>query len=91
MEHPANHVGDFAPHVGTAFAVADVAGVDLVLDKATPGPHQPGAPREHPFTLVFTGPAGLAQQTWLLRHPILGELAIFLVPIAEGRYEAVFN
>lgn len=55
----------------------------------------PAAPRE-PFSLVFRGPAepALAQAIQPLRHPRLGTLALFLVPIgADGdgrRYEAVF-
>jgi hypothetical protein len=52
--------------------------------------------RRQPFSLVFRGPGEelLPQSTYLLEHPELGALQIFLVPISrdEGgaRYEAVF-
>ena len=55
-----------------------------------------GAARE-PYSLVFRGPAEsvLEQGIVPLRHPELGEIAIFLVPIgpdSQGmRYEAVFT
>jgi hypothetical protein len=51
-----------------------------------------------PFSLVFHAPGGelLPQQTFTARHPELGELAIFLVPLGpqgDGAmaYEAVFS
>jgi hypothetical protein len=56
--------------------------------------------RESSFALVFRGPLEipLAQNTYHLKHPGLGHLEIFLVPVgkvekdAAGRdYEAVFN
>lgn len=49
------------------------------------------------FGLYFTGPGDsfLQQQTYLMRHEQLGDLEIFLVPIAREadgfRYEAIFN
>ncbi len=50
-----------------------------------------------PFSLIFHATAGdvLPQRTYALRHPVLGELAIFLVPIAKTMrgvsYEAAFG
>jgi hypothetical protein len=88
----------FAPHVGSAFTVAGESGLTLLLAEVQEGPEQPGAPREHPFTLVFTAPAGTAapQATYDLDHSVLGRLNVFLVPRqpeADGlaRYEADFN
>jgi hypothetical protein len=49
-----------------------------------------------PFSLMFNGPREplLAQGTYRLSHPALGEFELFIVPIgqdADGtRYEAVF-
>jgi hypothetical protein len=75
-----------------------VGQVNLVLVAVDSRPVQPDAPRPEPFTLLFTGPEGLAlpQATYDLTHPELGEFALFLVPVqpaADGlaRYEAVFN
>ena len=91
----------FTPHRGTAFTADPGDGgepVPLRLDEVTPGRAQPGAPREDPFTLVFTGPPGrpLGQGLYDLSHPVLGAVAIFVVPLGPGsdgrpRYEAIFN
>jgi hypothetical protein len=50
-----------------------------------------------PFSLLFrnTAPILFPQQMYPLRHPRMGEIGIFLVPIAQERagflYQAVFN
>ena len=90
-------VDDFAATVETPYALdLGAAGtVDVVLRSATAATATTGAPRE-PFSLLFVGPADplLPQATYLLTHPALGELPVFLVPVgqdADGvRYEAVF-
>ncbi|WP_022927744.1 DUF6916 family protein [Patulibacter americanus] len=91
-------VDDFAATVGTPYAldVGAAGTLALVLRSATPAAAATtGAPRE-PFSLLFVGPADpmLPQATYLLTHPELGELPVFLVPVgrdADGaRYEAVF-
>jgi len=84
----------FAPHVGSSF-VADGAGCALELIEATALPASGHEPRP-PFSLVFNGPPDplLPQASYALTHPTLGELEIFIVPIARDadavRYEAVF-
>lgn len=53
--------------------------------------------RASPFAMVLLGPRApaLAQATYALRHPRLGMIDVFLVPIAQDatsrRYEATFN
>ncbi len=86
---------DFEPHQQTMF---DWEGVPLSLVQVERLAPQPHAPRTDPFALIFTGPTSrvLDQRTYLLSHPSLGELEIFLVPIGPGRegpvrYQAVFN
>jgi hypothetical protein len=46
-----------------------------------------------PFSLVFQGDPELTlpQRIYRVEHAQLGALDIFLVPIARGRYEAVFT
>jgi hypothetical protein len=97
-DHSALTVDDFAATVGSPYACDSGATgtIELVLASATPAAAAAtGAPRE-PFSLLFVGPAdpALAQATYLLTHAVLGELAVFLVPVgrdADGmRYEAVF-
>ncbi len=72
----------------------DVASmVPLTLAEAT---ELAGAPRFESFSLQWDGPLAqpLAQATYLLAHPRLGEIAIFIVPIGRGpehfRYESIF-
>lgn len=53
--------------------------------------------REAPFSLVLAGPRSplLPQATYAVRHPRLGPIEIFLVPVGQdgqaSRYEATFN
>jgi hypothetical protein len=53
--------------------------------------------REAPFSLVLRGPRApaLAQGTYVVGHPRLGPVQLFLVPIAQDaqgmRYEVTFN
>lgn len=53
--------------------------------------------RAEPFSLVLAGPRAplLPQATYALRHPALGAIEVFLVPIGQDadatRYEATFN
>jgi len=53
--------------------------------------------RATPFSLVLRGPRSpmLPQATYALRHPRLGPIALFLVPVGQDakatRYEATFN
>jgi hypothetical protein len=95
----------FQPYIGTGFRVAvpemaevaDQEAPSIRLDDVIRLPAQAGAPRADPFTLEFTGgPPVLEQRTHTLRHPILGTVELFLVPVGldpDGRvrYEAVFN
>ena len=92
---------DFSGRVGetfvaTALGDAATAPVTLTLAGATQhetlgGPGPDGVQRRQ-FSLVFTGPADqpLAQSTYDLAHDDLGPIALFLVPIGAGRYEASF-
>jgi hypothetical protein len=87
------------PHRGSDFLAMSPDGqVRLSLTRVEPLPVQPHAPRAQPFTLVFVGPPEpvLPQRIHHLGHPVLGTLAVFLVPIGYNDagsvlYEAVFN
>lgn len=86
-------LADFSPFIGQSFLLEE--SVTLELRAAQPGRGRPGA-REG-FSLHFLGPRQppLPQRLYTLKHAQLGELLLFLVPIAEstdGRtYEAVFT
>ena len=53
--------------------------------------------RAEPFSLIFVGSRdrALDQETYMLNHPTLGHMEIFLVPIGEKddfrSYQAIFN
>jgi uncharacterized protein DUF6916 len=80
---------DFQPLRGERFRVADAFDAELV--EVTEIEREPGG--RAPFSLVFEGgPAPpLRQGIYAVRHDDLGAIEIFLVPIAAGRYEAVFT
>ena len=97
MDHGAE---SFSEHLNTKFSVkvdsaepVELELVDLVVRKSEPN-EQAGMER---FSTFFYGPANffLPQQTYDMTHPEMGELQIFLVPVALDergyRYEAVFN
>ncbi len=86
------------PFVGDPFAVSTEPPLDLILVEVSflrSGPA--GVDESRSFSVLFRGPAepALAQATYVLDHAELGDLTLFLVPIAAdgaGRtYEAVFN
>ncbi|MFZ1222310.1 MAG: hypothetical protein WAR01_03615 [Dokdonella sp.] len=80
--------------IGTRFAIADS---ELALTLRAVERYRSPSPRGPAFSLTFAAPANTrgTQGTYRLIHPRLGELAIFLVPIApvDGvpQFEAVFN
>jgi hypothetical protein len=98
---PQQHTqADFSEHLNTKFRVLAEAPrpVELELIEVkgwtTQPEEQQGMER---FSLIFRGPSDIfvPQNIYRLAHEQMGELDIFLVPIApesDGfRYEAVFN
>jgi len=91
---------DFSDKVGDAFVIKNegVPAIALKLTEATPL-NPAFAPRgaRPPFSLIFVaaGPLILPQRIYRMVHEVLGEVAIFIVPVgkdAEGvHYQAVFN
>lgn len=86
----------FTPYVNSIYRLRDetVGMLELKLISIT-GSSNKQAER---FSLVFKGPLEqpFAQKIYSLSHPQMGEIALFLVPIAYGKpdalyYEAVFN
>lgn len=93
-------IDDFSDRVGSRFAiVTDSPGIpELVLTEAAPLPlHGATDPPRAPFSLVFDQPGTriLPQGLYRLRHADMGDLDIFLVPMAQNpstvRYCATFN
>ena len=94
----------FAPHVGEQFELVPAEGEPIAAVLASCDESTYGEPEQWlesidrvPFSLTFVAGGGelVPQQTLTVRHPALGDLAIFLVPLgpsADGmRYEAVFS
>jgi hypothetical protein len=71
--------------------------VEFVLVEARPLENTAKNAMRAPFSLLFrnTSPILFPQQIYPMRHPRVGELGIFLVPIAQERagflYQAIFN
>lgn len=88
----------FTPLVGTDFelVVEGRAPVTLTLDQVRVLPAAPNAPRTA-FGLSLSTPEAsvFPQRIYLLRHPALGELEVFIVPSGprDGRmrYEITFG
>ena len=88
----------FAGCVNQTFhAALNDGDIEFVLVEAQVLPKAPPNAMRVPFSLLFRNSAALLfpQQTYTMSHPRLGEVAIFLVPIARERegflYQAVFN
>jgi hypothetical protein len=89
----------FSPHVNSTFALGlGESSVELTLTKAQKLPVHPfpGMMRE-PFSLLFRSstPVVLPQRLYPFKHEALGNLDIFIVPIARDPqgivYQALFN
>ena len=90
------HKDSFVQCLNTDFNVIDEgsAALSLKLTEVTEGFI---TARQEAFSVIFHGPADrfISQGIHKLSHSILGDLDIFLVPIAKDndgfQYEAVFN
>jgi hypothetical protein len=89
-------IDDFAPHCDTVFDMQTSGGVvPLKLVKAAPAGasgREGGA-----FALLFVAPQGawLPQATYPVKHPAMGTMEIFLVPVGPAQggngYHATFT
>ena len=87
----------FTGHVNETFPAALNEGeVPFVLVEARGLPATQPVART-PFSLLFRNTSSFLfpQQTYRMQHPRLGEIGIFLVPVARERegflYQAIFN
>lgn len=88
----------FAGHVNETFPAALNEGeVPFVLVEARNLPATFRDTVRAPFSLLFRNTSSFLfpQQIYRMRHPSLGEVGIFLVPVARERegflYQALFN
>jgi hypothetical protein len=83
-------------HVGSRFEVQDDPSNVFSLTLTEVAGHVK-TERNETFSMIFRGPLDrfIQQGIHKLKHPELGELEIFLVPIAQDKggfqYEAAFN
>ena len=92
---------DFDPHVGEQFQLELSEQEALALELVSTHPLSSDTVENServPFSLVFRSPGErrhAPQQIYTVRHPELGPIEIFLVPIGPDergmRYEAVFT
>jgi hypothetical protein len=86
----------FFENLHTHFQVIDgpEGGLDLELIHVSA---LQSTPRQQLFSILFRGASSgfLPQRTYTLQHARLGEMSLFLVPVAQEEgffiYEAVFN
>jgi hypothetical protein len=88
----------FAGCVNETFhAALNDGGIEFVLVEARPLPATAPGQARAPFSLLFRNSAALLfpQQIYQMHHPRVGNVGIFLVPIARERegflYQAIFN
>jgi hypothetical protein len=88
---------DFLPHVGHQFRLAG-ADSPHTLELLSVTPARRAVPGQRTgFSLLFRSalPRVPEQTTLSLVHPALGELSLFVVPVAQDaagvQYEAIFN
>lgn len=91
LDHFTGCVNDtFAAHL-------DGVEVPFVLVEARPLQTKVAGAMRAPFSLLFRNgsPFLFPQKTYVMRHERIGEVGIFLVPVAQERqgflYQAVFN
>lgn len=78
-----------------ALEVEGAPAIELSVESVSELP--PHRFRAAPFALLLKGPPEplLAQATYALRHPRLGRIEVFLVPLGRdatgASYEAIFN
>jgi hypothetical protein len=89
---------DFAGCLNDTFHAALNDGeIAFVLVEARPLPMGNIKAMREPFSLLFRNTAAFLfpQQIYQMRHPRIGQVGIFLVPVAQERdgflYQAVFN
>lgn len=81
----------------TFFAALTDGEIEFVLVEVRPIETKERNPMRVPFSLLFRNTAMLLfpQQIYQMRNPRMGQVGIFLVPIARERdaflYQAVFN
>ena len=91
LEHFAGCVNE------TFYAALNDGEIEFVLVEARPVKMQFPNQARTPFSLLFRNTALFLfpQQIYQMRHPRIGEVGIFLVPIARERegflYQAIFN
>jgi hypothetical protein len=89
----------FTPHLGTPFRVemGGATELELKLSLVSVLGGASGARGRRPFSLLFHGPLQpvLPQSIYRLKHPALGDLELFIVPLGPDpggmRYEAIFT
>jgi hypothetical protein len=86
---------EFAKHLNTTFRVLQIEPpLDLQLIEVSDVKHFPG---QESFSIVFQGPGNnfLPQGINEFHHEVIGDFAIFTVPIREDSngfyYEAIFS
>ena len=88
---------DFEPALNQMFH-ANVDGHEIKLElvecsKLKHGPHDGNPETRHPFRLLFSAKdqPQLNQGSIRMTHPTVGEILVFIVPVAVGTYESILS
>ncbi len=90
------NVQTFAEQLNTKFTIP-VSDSDALVLELIKAEDTGSSPRQEQFSLIFRGPADRAipQGTYRMEHDNLGQMNLFLVPVAKQEdgmhYQAVFN
>jgi hypothetical protein len=89
-------IGDFSPHLDAVFDMQTADGV-VPLKLAKVDPVGDSGRAGGAFSLIFVAPKGtrLPQAIYPVKHPVLGVMEMFLVPIKPTQdgsgYQAIFT
>ncbi len=96
-------LSSFSKHLNSTFEI-DTDSTDPIIASlieakklASQSPNESSVTDRSPFSLVFrcNKDVFLEQKIYKMRHKLMGNLEIFLVPVGNGKdgllYEAVFN
>lgn len=91
----------FTPHIGTPFVLDHPEQQETfsLVEAVAATAHEHPMKKRNPFSLFFDGSrtdVQFNQQILPLKHAVMGDLEIFLVPIGRNqdgtiRYQSVFN
>lgn len=84
---------DLIPHLYTVFKIETPTASDVEIELELTDIADRSSARVEQFSLLFAGPQSplLPQATYVLDHPRMGELSLFLVPLGPRNGKMVYQ